>query len=268
MVTITPNTFQRFQPKVLLGVGETSRGLAVQLICLLVGFCLIPLSPCVAQVTDAPASTSKSNSGTSSSFTIGDSIQATGRVGVYEMPVVLKGLSAAERKNAKVDSKGDQVKGRLGKIIGGPRTMAAKGRSTPSQWWDIDWESGVDGWTIQKKLQPVQVDAKHGDIQVAAMLRDRPMMASYTNAGGEVVTVTSEDEIWKWAAQRFGTTVNSQRHFGMERTWRTNLQPMPLSIRSRVQVSEERSDCDQVLSGARASLSYPLVRCGRRHFLN
>ncbi len=224
MTIIKRNIARLCRQKMFHASLASARNRSIGLTCLLVGLCTLPPQSCTSQVVEAPAK-STARSDKQSPFSIGDSIQATGRVSVFKTPSGLRKQNSKE-KNQLVDPdskvnptkktnpiKGDQVKGRLGKIIGGPKTVTLKNSSVTSQWWDIDWESGADGWTIQSKLQPVKVDLKHGDLQVAAMLRDRPMMASYTNADGEVVKVSSDDEIWKWAARRFGTTVNTQKTF-------------------------------------------------------
>lgn len=52
------------------------------------------------------------------------------------------------------------------------------------------------------------VDLQHGNEQVVKMLSDRPEMAQFTTANGELRKVTEEDTIWQWVANNYGQKIN------------------------------------------------------------
>jgi len=49
---------------------------------------------------------------------------------------------------------GTQPVGALGRIVGGPRLAAISGSGSTTQYtyWQIDFDSGVDGWSGQDNL--------------------------------------------------------------------------------------------------------------------
>jgi chitodextrinase len=73
----------------------------------------------------------------STKFTMGDRVQTTWKVTVRSTP-----------SNSGTAS-GTQLKGAIGRVAGGPVY------SNLQWWWQIDFDSGVDGWVPQGKLKKV-----------------------------------------------------------------------------------------------------------------
>jgi RHS repeat-associated protein len=76
-------------------------------------------------------------------LTIGDRVQANSTVNVRSTP--------AGTVN------GTQATGSLGTIIGGPQTASLNG--TSYTWWNINWDSGVDGWVADTGITKVSTSA-------------------------------------------------------------------------------------------------------------
>lgn len=60
---------------------------------------------------------------------------------------------------------------------------------------------------VQRALNP------HGEQQVEQMLKDRPNMQIYTTVDGRQRKLTSQDAIWRWAAQAYNLTINGEKVF-------------------------------------------------------
>ncbi len=163
-------------------------------------------------------------------FTIGETIQSDRHLNIRSVP-------AGERL-------GVQVNGRFGQILEGPKRAAIE--NTTYTWWKVDWEIGVDGWCATIGIAPVEIDLKHGNAQVAAMLNDRPGMASFKDADGATRTITPDDPIWQWVAKRFGMLVNGHRiywdksdvrkpdHYEADHTIPWNNQAAQIRLRNKV----------------------------------
>jgi chitodextrinase len=81
--------------------------------------------------------TAKTQPSPSTVFTMGDRVQTTWKVTIRSTP-----------SNSGTAS-GTQLKGATGRVVGGPVY------SNLQWWWQIDFDSGVDGWVAQGKLKKV-----------------------------------------------------------------------------------------------------------------
>ena len=81
--------------------------------------------------------TTRTQPSPSTKFTIGDRVQTTWKVTVRSTP-----------SNSGTVS-GTQLKGAMGRVVGGPCY------SNLQWWWQIDFDSGTDGWVAQGKLKNV-----------------------------------------------------------------------------------------------------------------
>lgn len=70
----------------------------------------------------------------------------------------------------------------------------------------------------QQKIS-LESNKNFGEIQVVAMLKDRPLMAEYLNKKGTLQYVTKNDSIWKWAAEKY-----SGKDFGRPISWYADAQ--------------------------------------------
>jgi hypothetical protein len=81
--------------------------------------------------------TKKTQPSPSTMFTMGDRVQTTWKLTVRSTP-----------SNSGTAS-GTQLKGATGRVVGGPFY------SNLQWWWQIDFDSGADGWVAQGKLKKV-----------------------------------------------------------------------------------------------------------------
>lgn len=192
---------------------------------------------------------------TETSFIVGDKIQSDRHLNVRTSP-------AGEKL-------GFQVDGRFGKIVDGPKLAAIN--STTYTWWNVVWEIGVDGWCATIGIEPVAIDLDHGNTQVAAMLRDRPEMASFVDGQGNRKAITKDDPIWKWVAQRFGTRVNNHKiywdnsdvkkpdHYEADHTIPWKNQPAQIRLRSKIRKSANEQWENQSLGKMWSSVVFELM---------
>jgi hypothetical protein len=81
--------------------------------------------------------TAKTQPSPSTVFTIGDRVQTTWKITVRSTP------------SNSGTALGTQLKGTMGRVVGGPSYANLQ------WWWQIDFDSGVDGWVAQGKLKKV-----------------------------------------------------------------------------------------------------------------
>ncbi len=108
----------------------------------------------------------------STAFQINDRVQATATINVRGIPSLAGTLL------------GTQPLGALGTVIGGP--TYADGYF----WWNINFDSGVDGWSVENYLTKYTADTTLPSVSITS-----PASGTYTTAGTITISASASDNI-------------------------------------------------------------------------